>query len=191
MACSNAGYRLPVVLFPLSSLSFFPSFFSSSSSPPPSLLSFHFRPHGWSIARQFCISSGAGYYLSVDTEKLVFPDSQWWTIDQPPRIVDATNRETSFHKHSLFFSLFSLHTRRGQVSLFFFFFFRLIFFERRFFFFKLNLFDSSRFRQFVFFWNSRFRFIYIVEEISDNKFNDDYNIYICMYHSRGIGRNNR
>lgn len=145
-ATRGIDFRLFCFLFRVSR--FFPLFFP----PPPSLLSFHFRPHGWSIARQFCISSGAGYYLSVDTEKLVFPDSQWWTIDQPPRIVDATNRETSFHKHSLFFSLFSLHTRRGQVSLFFFFFFRLIFFERRFFFFKLNLFDSSRFRQFVFFF---------------------------------------
>lgn len=34
--------------------------------------------------------------------------------------VDVTNRETSFHKHSLFFSLFPLHTKRGFSPLFFF-----------------------------------------------------------------------
>lgn len=125
MAVSN--FRLAYVRY------WFPTLFSDLVY---FFLPFFFWFHGSSIAGQFCISNAAGYYLSVDTEKLVFPDSQWWTIDQSRRTIDVTNHKTSFHKHSLFFPFFSLD-ETGFVSLSFLFVlntytFSLNFFQRRF-----------------------------------------------------------
>lgn len=60
---------LPTWMLVPSFVFFFPLFFGRSPLFPTT------GHRGSSIARQFCISTTDGYYLSVDTEKLVFPGS--------------------------------------------------------------------------------------------------------------------
>lgn len=110
-------YRLPV-LFPLSSLvlslSLFLPFFSSPS--------YHsiFGLMGRRLLGNFAYRVLQAIIWASTPKSSFFQTLNDGQLISRRETVDVTNRETSFHKHSLFFSLFPLHTKRGFSPLFFF-----------------------------------------------------------------------
>lgn len=112
-----ARYRLPV-LFPLSSLvlslSLSLPFFSSPS--------YHsiFGLMGRRLLGNFAYRVLQAIIWASTPKSSFFQTLNDGQSISRRETVDVTNRETSFHKHSLFFSLFPLHTKRGFSPLFFF-----------------------------------------------------------------------
>lgn len=161
-------YRLPV-LFPLSSL-----VLSLSLSLP-----FFFSPSYHSIfglMGRRLLGNFAYRVLQAIIWASTPKSSFFQTLNDGQSIsrretVDVTNRETSFHKHSLFFSLFPLHTKRGFSPLFFF--------------------EHRLFQNYPFLWNSQIS----IFQKNFSRWSGDRNNSKCnnsiMYipFSRGGGRN--